>query len=103
MRTYQPVYRFRYVKDLGVWEKVILFPALVSGTVEQYALSDSLDRDAHVTVRIISEEKQDVVAGDVLTFSDCHAPHEQESVAVVAVKDNRFGTKHLCHTKLVCR
>lgn len=103
MRTYQPVYRFRYVKDLGVWEKVILFPALVSGTLEQYTLSDSLDRTANVTVRIISGEKQDVAAGDVLTFSDCHAPNEQESVTVVAVKDNRFGTKHVCHTKLLCR
>ena len=102
MRPYQTVYRFRFLPDTGAWQKSILYPALVSGTAEKYIMSDALTRDAKTVIRIVSEEKQDVSSGDVITFSDCTAPPGDGSVTVLSVTDNRRGTKCISHTKLVC-
>lgn len=103
MRTYQTLYRFRFLPEIGAWEKVILFPALVSGTTEQYTGTDSLDRNCTVVIRIVSDEMPDVSAGDVITFSDYNTPPADSRVTVLSVTDNRRGTKCVRHTKIVCR
>ena len=102
MRTYQTVYRFRFVPELGAWEKILLFPAIVSGTTKRYELSEGLDRAARVVIRIVSPEEMDVMSGDVIAFCDGDAPETENSVTVLSVTDNRYGTRNISHTKLIC-
>lgn len=102
MRPYQAVYRFRFLRDSGAWQKTILYPALVSGTAEQYIMSDEMTRNCKTVIRIVSKDAQDVSPGDVITFADCDAPPGDGSVTVLSVTDNRRSSKCVSHTKLVC-
>lgn len=102
MRTYKTVYRFRFLPEIGAWEKILLFPSLVSGTTKKYVLHDGMDRAARVLIRVVTPEEIDVLPGDVIAFCDGDAPETENCVTVLSVTDNRYGSHCVSHTKLVC-
>ncbi len=104
MKSYQTVYVYRYDAKKEAWSKQKIDRVLVSGTMHACALGDVPKRDAHLTLRVMSDKHFDVLPEDVLAFSEGigDAPPDAHAV-VVSVTENHRGGKRVCHTKIVCR
>lgn len=104
MRTFHTVYRYRYDENTGAWQKIELKNVLVSGTLNSYALSDTQNRDANLTLRVVSGDVIDVLPEDVIAFIGKPGDTPpQGSAVVVSVTDNRRGGKYVRHTKILCK
>ncbi len=104
MKDLKTVYRYRYDTKNGVWEKKQIENVMVSGTLDAYTLGSTQNRDAHLTLRVMSLKWPDVLPEDVIAFfdEDGEKPPKKHAV-VVSVTQNLRGTKHLRHTKILCR
>ncbi len=102
MRYLKTVYRYRYDEKEHIWHKCQLFNVLASGTMNNYNLSDELNRDAYIVLRIMGEDNADIKVQDVIAFCDGKTPPKEKAV-VISVTKNSQGSKRVRHTKVVCK
>lgn len=105
MRFLKTVYRHRYDEKNNTWSKKIIKNVLISGSCESYNLSDSVNRDGHIVLRIMGDDNADVLVQDVISFSESYknAPPEKGSGYVVSVVKNSRGTKNVHHTRVTLK
>ena len=105
MRFKKTVHLYRYDEKEGTWSYKELKNVLVTGSDKNYNLSDSLTRDTQLTLRIMGDSDADILPQDVISFSfkDKKSPPEIGAFVVVGVLKNDFGSKHIRHTKVLCR
>ena len=105
MKHLTSVYVHRYDEKNHSWRKSELSGVLVSGTVEAFNLSDTLGRDAYITIRVMGDTDADVSPQDVISFeaSDKAEPDDVGTAVVVSVTKNNRGSKTVRHTKIICK
>ena len=105
MKYLKSVCVFRYDEKKHVWEKRVFEHVLVSGTQENFRLSDTLDRDAYTVLRIMRNPCADVLPQDIVVLSDkCgDVPPDAGFGVVVSVTHNTQGGRKVQHTKIICR
>ncbi len=105
MKLKKTVYRYRYNENTHSWSVIELCNVLLSGTRESYNLSDTLNRDANVVLRVLGDDSADVSPQDVITFERAEngTPEAFSNLVVVAVFRNSNGTKRVRHTKILCK
>ena len=105
MMKLRSVYVYRYDGMEHTWSCKRLDRCLVSGTVNAYTLSDTQNRNASLTLRVMTRKDADVSPEDVIAFSESAGtkPPEKGCAVVVSVTDNRRGSSRVCHTKILCR
>lgn len=105
MKRLVTVYVHRYDEKNNIWQKHLLENAYVSGTVDSYGLSDTLHREALVTIRIMGDSRADVVPQDVISFNEVEGanPPDSGALVVVSVTKNSRGSKNVHHTKIICK
>ena len=105
MKYLKSVYIFRYDEKEHIWSKREINRVLVSGTYQDYKLSDTLDRDAHIVLRVMQNPDADVMPQDVVVFDEnCgDTPPEDGKCIVVSVTRNTQGSSRVQHTKIICR
>ena len=72
---------------------------------ENYNLSDALNRDAQVILRVMGDGNADVLPQDIISFEKTEglSPQDKKCYTVVAVIKNSCQSNRLCHTKVLCR
>ena len=105
MKYLKSIYVFRYDEKRHKWKKTELNKVLVSGSCESYNLSDTLNRDAHMVLRVMQNPEADVLPQDVVVFDEnCgDEPPESGASVVVAVTRNTQGSIRVQHTKIICK
>lgn len=105
MKLKKTVYRYRYDERTHIWSVIELLNVLVSGSVDSYNLSDTLNRDARVVLRVLGDDEADVSPQDIITFAQAKngIPNDNDKLVVVAVSKNSNGTKRVHHTKILCK
>ena len=105
MKYLKTVYRYRYDEKNHSWSVIELSNVLVSGTDKSYNLSDTLDRDAQVVLRIIGNDSADVLPQDIITYEKTESitPMDKGALVVVAVFRNSNGSPRVRHTKIICK
>jgi len=105
MKYLKNAYVFRYDEKTHTWKKIILERVLVSGTAQNFRLSDTLDRDAYLVLRIMQNPQADIQPQDVVAFEDDlnDIPPEENRYIVVSVTRNTQGSKRVQHAKVMCR
>lgn len=104
MKNFMTVYAYRYDEKENLWCEKELENVLVSGSKDSYNLSDTLNRDAHVTLRIMGNESVDVLPQDVISFSKSEdGTLPEDRLVVVAVRKNYWGSRRVRHTKIICK
>jgi len=103
MRNLKTVEVYRYDEKKNVWSKNSISGVFVSGTGENYELSDTLSKRASLSLRVFGNLSCDVAVGDVISLekNDGELP-PQKSYTVVSVTKNEHGYK-TSHTKILCR
>lgn len=105
MKYLKTVSLYRYDEQKNVWSKKELKNVLVSGTDKSYNLSDTLNRDAHIILRIMGDDNADVLAQDVISFDKTNeiTPPDENIAVVVAVNKNALRSRRIRHTKVLCK
>ena len=105
MKYLKTVYRSRYDEKSHSWSDCELSNVLVSGTEKKYNLSDTLDRDAQVVLRVLGDDSADVLPQDVIRFekTDNDTQEGDGALVVVAVFRNSNGSQRVRHTKILCK
>lgn len=105
MRHLLTVYVHRYDEKNNIWQKHPLENVMISDTVETYSLSDTLRRDARLTLRVMGNDAADVMPQDVISFSESadKNPPDSGTAVVVSVTKNSRGSNKVRHTKIICR
>ena len=105
MKYLKSIYVFRYDEKGHKWEKHKLNRVLVSGSSKSCKLSDTLNRDAHIVLRVMQNPDADVFPQDVIVFDEnCgDRPPEGGIGIVVSVTRNKQGSIRVQHTKIICR
>ena len=105
MKHLNKVYCHKYDEKAQVWRKYEIADVLVFGTYMNYNLSDTLNRDATVTLRIMGDCSVQVEPQDIISFEATQdtAPPNNNTVLVVSVKKNQWGSRRVRHTKIICR
>lgn len=101
MKNLKTVYAYRYNEKENLWEKSKIEKVFVSGTQSAYTLGDTQNKNARVTLRVMSEENINISPEDVISFCDGEKPSEPFLV-VVSVTKNENGSKNIRHTKILC-
>ena len=105
MKFLKTAYCYRYDEKKNIWSKKEIKNVLVSGSNESYNLSDTLNRDAHIILRVMGDDNADILAQDVISFKEVqgNTPPDNDIAVVVLVSHNSLGSKRVRHTKLVCK
>ncbi len=105
MKYLKTVYRYRYDEKAHSWSVTELKCVLLSGAVESYNLSDTLNRDAQVVLRVLGDDKADVLPQDVIRTEKVEnsTPTGEGALVVVAVFRNSNGSERVRHTKILCK
>lgn len=105
MKYLKTVYVFRYDEKMHTWSRRELSSVLISGTLQNYSLSDTLNRDAYCVLRVMQNTDADVLPGDVVVFEvpEGDVPPDKNRAVVVSVTKNNRGSKRVQHTKIICR
>lgn len=105
MRFLKNVYLYRYCERENVWSCRELKNVLVSGDEESYNLSDTLNRDAQIVLRIMGDSDADVLPQDMISFSKSNknTPPDVGTFVVTAVCNNKLGSRRIRHTKVLCK
>ena len=104
MRFKKTVYLKRYDEKTHTWSYKELENVLAT-LKENYNLSDSLDRDAQVILRVMGDGEADVCPQDIISFEKMNeeSPRDQKVYTVVAVVNNTSCSKRLRHTRVLCK
>lgn len=96
---------YRYDEKQNIWSKSELKNLLVSGSDKSYNLSDTLNRDAHIILRVMGDDDADILPQDVISFelTDEMTPPKENVAVVVSVSHNSLGSMRVRHTKVLCR
>lgn len=105
MRFIKTVYLKRYDEKTNIWSYKELKNVLVSGSEESYNLSDTLNRDAQITLRVMGEGCEDILPQDIISFDEINesTPQSEKTYTVTAVCKNLLGSKRIRHTKVLLR
>ncbi len=105
MKYLKTVALYRYDEQKNVWSKKEIKNVLVSGTDKSYNLSDTLNRDAHITLRVMGDDNADILPQDIVSFDVINetTPPDENFAVVVAVCKNSLGSKRIRHTKVLCK
>lgn len=105
MKYLKTVYVHRYDEKEHIWHKSEFSRVLVSGTVNGYDLSDTLNRDTQIVLRVMGTDDADILPQDVISFevTEGEAPPSANTAVVVSVTKNSRGSAKVRHTKIVCR
>ena len=105
MKFLKEITRFRYDEKEHIWHKKELKNVLVSGSLEDFKLSDEVNRDAHILLRVMGNDDADVLSQDVifLGVTDNEIPPEINTAVVASVKKNSYGSPRVRHTKILCK
>lgn len=105
MRFLKTVYLKRYDEKTNIWSYKELKNVLVSGNDENYNLSDSLNRDAQITLRVMGDGREDILPQDIISFDEINesSPQSKKTYTVTAVSKNVLGSKRMRHTKVLLR
>lgn len=105
MRNLQTVCVYHYDQKTNIWEGRLLNNCMISGTANAYSLDDTQNRNAFVTVRVMTDAETSVFPEDMIFFSSqlLNKPPEKGGVVVVSVTNNRRGSARVRHTKILCR
>jgi len=105
MKYLKTVALYRYDEQKNVWSFKELKNVLVSGTGESYNLSDTLNRDAHITLRVMGDDNADILPQDIISLVKTNeiTPPDRNTAVVVAVFKNSLGSKRIRHTKVLCK
>ncbi len=103
MKNLKTVTVFRYDEKTNAWSKHFVPDVFIAGSSNTYTLTDTLNKDAHLTLRVLGDIVCDVVPSDVI-FLGTHQGETppEDSVVVVSVVRNEQGKK-TAHTKISCR
>ncbi|MBQ3181137.1 MAG: hypothetical protein IJB50_00015 [Clostridia bacterium] len=105
MKYLKTVSLYRYDEQKNVWSVKELKNVLVSGTDKSYNLSDTLNRDAHIILRVMGSDNADILPQDIISFDKTNekTPPNENIAVVVAVFKNSLGSKRIRHTKVLCK
>lgn len=105
MRFRKTVYLKRYDEKTNIWSYKELKNVLVSGNDENYNLSDALNRDAQITLRVMGDGREDILPQDIISFDEINesSPQSTKTYTVTAVCKNTLGSKRIRHTKVLLR
>ncbi len=103
MKRLMPVTVYRYNEKNEKWRKWELENVFYTDTTKAYTLSDTLDKNTNLVLRVMDDITCDVEPSDVI-FLGVHqgeTPPDGASV-VVSVVRNKHGISTR-HTKILCR
>lgn len=103
MKNLKTVTVYRYDERRDVWNKWELKNVFYTDSADDYTLSDTLNKNANLTLRVMDDTVCDVAPSDVI-FLGTHqgeTPPDDVSV-VVSVVRNGHGV-NTRHTKILCR
>ncbi len=105
MKYLKTVYLYRYDEKENTWCKSEIKNVLVSGSSESYNLSDTLNRDARVVLRVMGDDNADVLPQDIVSLDKTNdeKPPQNKVLVVVSVNRNSYGSKRVRHTKIICK
>ena len=105
MRFIKTVRLKRYDEKTNIWSYKELKNVLVSGDEENYNLSDALDRDAQITLRVMGDGRDDILPQDIILLDEMNEPSPRglKEYTVTAVSKNTLGSKRIRHTKVLLR
>lgn len=104
MKGLKTVYLYRYNEKENSWCEKELNNVFVSGSKDSYNLSDTLNRDARVTLRVMSDGNVDVLPQDVISFSKSEdGTPPEDRLVVIEVRKNFWGSRRVRHTKIICK
>ena len=103
MRLKKTVYLKRYDEKNHIWSYKELKNVLLT-VKENYNLSDALNRDAQIILRVMGDGNADVLPQDVISFEKMDGASENlKTYTVVSVIKNTSCSNRLRHTKVLCR
>ena len=104
MKGLKTIYVYRYDEKENLWCEKEFKDVFVSGTKDSYNLSDTLNRDAHVTLRVMMNGNVDILPQDVISFSkSAGGTPPEDRLVVVEVRKNVWGSRRVRHTKIICK
>lgn len=104
MKYLKSIYVYRYDEKEHKWERRQFKNVLVSGTKDSYNLSDTLNRNAYVILRVMGDDSADILAQDVVSFCENQGNiPPDDSVVAISVTRNSRGSECVRHTKVVCK
>ena len=104
MKGLKTVYLYRYNEKENSWSEKELKNVFVSGSKDSYNLSDTLNRDAHVILRVMGNANVDILPQDAISFSKSEdGTLPEDRLVVVEVRKNIWGSRRVHHTKIVCK
>ena len=103
MKKLMPVTVYRYDERNDKWRKWELNNVFYTDTTKTYTLSDTLDKNVNLILRVIDDITCDVAPSDVIVLGkhQGETPPDEKSV-VVSVVRNEHGI-NTRHTKILCR
>lgn len=103
MKNLKTVTVYRYDERRDAWRKWELKNVFYAGTINDYTLSDTLNKNVKLVLRVMDDTTCDVAPSDVI-FLGVHqgeTPPDDVSV-VVSVVRNGHGV-NTSHTKILCK
>ncbi len=103
MRNLKTIYVYRYDEAKNSWSMRKIDKVFTAGTPDGYALSDTLNKKASVTLRIMSGKSEDILVGDTVCFKESlSGKPEKPYVVCVSKTENMNASKGVRHTKILC-
>lgn len=103
MKRLTTVTVYRYDEKDNVWSKRELKNVFCTGTNESYAMTDTLNKDAKLVLRVLKDTGCDVYPSDVIFLGTHQGETPPDDVSVViSVTRNKHGF-NTRHTKILCR
>ena len=104
MKNLLTIYAYRYDEKENLWREKELKNVFVSWTKDSYNLSDTLNRDARITLRVMQDGDVDILPQDVISFTRGNQSSPPEnSLVVIEVRKNFWGSRRVRHTKIICK
>ena len=103
MKNLKTVTVYRYDERRAVWSKWELKNVFYTDSTNDYTLSDTLNKNVNLTLRVMDDTVCDVIPSDVIYLGvhQGEIPPDDVSV-VVSVVRNEHGV-NTRHTKILCR
>lgn len=103
MKNLKTIKVFRYDEKENVWSNREVKNVFITGTSENYNLSDTLDKKVSWVMRVMGDVSCDVCAADRIAVMPCDASTPPDDApVVVSVTKNEHGV-NTSHTKILCR
>ena len=103
MKNLKAIKVYRYDEKKCTWSFHEIKNVFITGTDQNYNLSDTLDKNVSCIMRVMNDLTCDILVSDRVVVSPCDSvTPPDDALVVVLVARNDHGM-HTHHTKILCR